>query len=168
AVFNEILEILGLPGKGDEGATREPGLGQMSELLTAFDHVVRRAAPDALYRVADGASADEGAEDAMLAADREERAPRLVLGASRGEIYLMRLRAFLEEFAGRAAEEVPAHWEDNAGAVQVLTIHQSKGLEFPIVFVPSLVEGRLPSSRLGQPQEWYLPDALFDRTRYEG
>ena len=168
AVFNEILEILGLPGKGDEGATREPGLGQMSELLTAFDHVVRRAAPDALYRVADGASADEGAEDAMLAADREERAPRLVLGASRGEIYLMRLRAFLEEFAGRAAEEVPAHWEDNAGAVQVLTIHQAKGLEFPIVVVPSLVEGRLPSSRLGQRQGWYLPDTLFDRTRYEG
>ncbi|HEY8470790.1 MAG TPA: ATP-dependent helicase, partial [Longimicrobiales bacterium] len=168
AVFNEVLEILGLPGKGDEGAAREPGLGQMSELLTAFDHVVRRAAPDALYREADGPGADEGAEDATIAADREDGTPRVVLGASRGEIYLMRLRAFLEEFAGRAAEEVPAQWEDTAGAVQVLTIHQAKGLEFPIVFVPSLVEGRLPSSRLGQPQEWYLPDALFDRARYEG
>lgn len=168
AVFNEVLEILGLPGRGDEAAAREPGLGQLSELLTAFDHVVRRAAPDALYREADGRGADEGAEDATIAADREERAPHVVLGASRGEIYLMRLRAFLEEFAGRAAEEVPAGWEDGAGAVQVLTIHQAKGLEFPIVFVPSLVDGRLPSSRLGQPQEWYLPDALFDRTRYEG
>lgn len=31
-------------------------------------------------------------------------------------------------------------------AVQVMTIHQSKGLEFDAVFVPSLVEGRLPQS----------------------
>src|SRR5690606_8019266 len=186
AVFNEILAILGLPGQGDDAAARELGLGQMSELLTAFDHVVRRAAPDALYRETTGPGAAEGAEDAMLAADREDSVwglalgagsadgafgaarPGLVLGPTRGEAYLMRLRAFLEEFAGRAAEEVPAGWDDDAGAVQVLTIHQAKGLEFPIVFVPSLVEGRLPSSRLGQPQEWYLPDALFDRTRYEG
>lgn len=195
AVCNEILAILGLPGRGDQAAAREPGLGQMSELLTAFDHVARRAAPDALYSEETGPGAAEGAEDAMLAADREEGAlglalgaspsdpalgvrpsdeafgasrPDLALGASRGEIYLVRLRAFLEEFAGRAAEEAPAEWEQTAGAVQVLTIHQSKGLEFPIVFVPSLVEGRLPSSRLGRPQEWYLPDTLFDRARYEG
>jgi len=186
AVFNEILAILGLPGQGDDAAARELGLGQMSELLTAFDHVVRRAAPDALYRETTGPGAAEGAEDAMLAADREDSVwglalgagsadgafgaarPGLVLGPTRGEAYLMRLRAFLEEFAGRAAEEAPAEWEQTAGAVQVLTIHQSKGLEFPIVFVPSLVEGRLPSSRLGRPQEWYLPDTLFDRARYEG
>ena len=31
-----------------------------------------------------------------------------------------------------------------AGAVQVMTIHQAKGLEFDAVFVPALVEGRLP------------------------
>ncbi|HKW71487.1 MAG TPA: ATP-dependent DNA helicase, partial [Candidatus Dormibacteraeota bacterium] len=31
-------------------------------------------------------------------------------------------------------------------AIHVMTIHQSKGLEFEAVFVPSLVEGRLPQS----------------------
>lgn len=30
-------------------------------------------------------------------------------------------------------------------AVDILTVHQSKGLEWPVVFLPSLVEGRFPS-----------------------
>ncbi|HVB76455.1 MAG TPA: ATP-dependent DNA helicase [Candidatus Nitrosotalea sp.] len=33
--------------------------------------------------------------------------------------------------------------------VSVLTIHQAKGLEFEAVFVPSMVEGRLPHRRIG-------------------
>jgi superfamily I DNA/RNA helicase/RecB family exonuclease len=32
-------------------------------------------------------------------------------------------------------------------AVQLMTIHQAKGLEFDLVFVPALVEGRLPQPR---------------------
>ncbi|MGH7881710.1 MAG: ATP-dependent helicase, partial [Candidatus Dormibacteraceae bacterium] len=32
-------------------------------------------------------------------------------------------------------------------AVQVMSIHQSKGLEFEVVLIPSLVDGRLPQSR---------------------
>ena len=42
-------------------------------------------------------------------------------------------------------DEEPARVEGR-DAVQLMTIHQSKGLEFEIVFVPSLVEGRLPQS----------------------
>lgn len=34
--------------------------------------------------------------------------------------------------------------EDDPAAVQLMTIHQAKGLEFEAVFVPGLVEGRLP------------------------
>lgn len=45
-------------------------------------------------------------------------------------------------------------------AVQVLTIHQAKGLEFDTVVVPSLVEGRLPHSRRGAGID--LPPALVD------
>jgi DNA helicase-2/ATP-dependent DNA helicase PcrA len=43
--------------------------------------------------------------------------------------------------SGEDAEPAPA---DSGDAIQVMTIHQSKGLEFDAVFVPSLVEGRLP------------------------
>jgi DNA helicase-2/ATP-dependent DNA helicase PcrA len=43
--------------------------------------------------------------------------------------------------SGEDEEPAPA---DHAEAIQVMTIHQAKGLEFDAVFVPSLVEGRLP------------------------
>jgi DNA helicase-2/ATP-dependent DNA helicase PcrA len=48
------------------------------------------------------------------------------------------------------------------------TVHGAKGLEWPIVFLPSLTDGRFPSSRAGRPQDWLLPRNLFDADRYEG
>ena len=45
-------------------------------------------------------------------------------------------------------------------AVQVMTIHQSKGLEFEAVFVPSLVEGRLPQS--GRSPRFELPPSVLE------
>src|SRR4029079_6376438 len=33
------------------------------------------------------------------------------------------------------------------GKVRIMSIHRSKGLEFPMVFVPALEEGSLPSER---------------------
>jgi len=49
-----------------------------------------------------------------------------------------------------------AQWD--ADAVNVLTIHQAKGLEFPIVFLVGLVSGRFPSSHRRDPIP--LPDEL--------
>jgi DNA helicase-2/ATP-dependent DNA helicase PcrA len=49
-----------------------------------------------------------------------------------------------------------AQWD--ADAVNVLTIHQAKGLEFPIVFLVGLVSGRFPSSHRRDPVP--LPDEL--------
>jgi len=43
-------------------------------------------------------------------------------------------------------------------AVQVMTIHQAKGLEFPIVVVGSVMDGRLPSTRRRDPYE--IPHTL--------
>ena len=50
--------------------------------------------------------------------------------------------------------------EDIGDAVQVMTIHQSKGLEFDAVFVPSLVEGRLPQS--GRSPRFELPPTVLE------
>ena len=47
-----------------------------------------------------------------------------------------------------------------ADAIQVMTIHQSKGLEFDAVFVPSLVEGRLPQS--GRSPRFELPATVLE------
>src|SRR5690606_8119729 len=71
-LFNEIIVALGLPRSGADAHAEELALGRMSELLTEFDHVVRRAAPSALYKDQAGDSSDEADEDAVLA---EERAP---------------------------------------------------------------------------------------------
>ena len=44
-------------------------------------------------------------------------------------------------------------------AVQVLTVHKAKGLEFPVVFVVGLVQWRFPWPSRGDVLD--LPDALL-------
>ena len=57
-------------------------------------------------------------------------------------------------------DEEPAPVETADDAIQVMTIHQSKGLEFEAVFVPGLVEGRLPQS--GRSPRFELPPAVLE------
>jgi DNA helicase-2/ATP-dependent DNA helicase PcrA len=56
-------------------------------------------------------------------------------------------------------DEEPARVEAT-DAIQVMTIHQAKGLEFDVVFVPSLVEGRLPQS--GRSPRFELPATVLE------
>lgn len=57
---------------------------------------------------------------------------------------LGRLEAFLEQVSlVSASDEV----ERDSSAVQLLTVHNAKGLEFPVVFVVGLEEGIFPHSR---------------------
>ena len=59
--------------------------------------------------------------------------------------------------------------EDLLGdGVALGTVHGAKGLEWPVVFLPSLTDGRFPSSRSGRPRDWLLPRDMFDAARYEG
>jgi DNA helicase II / ATP-dependent DNA helicase PcrA len=54
-------------------------------------------------------------------------------------------------------------------AIQIMSIHQAKGLEWPVVFVPALVRQRFPSSRVGEQKFWCnIPRDMFDADRYEG
>ena len=50
--------------------------------------------------------------------------------------------------------------ELDRGGIQVMTIHQAKGLEFDAVFVPALVEGRLPQS--GRSPRFELPPTVLE------
>lgn len=57
-------------------------------------------------------------------------------------------------------DEEPAPVETADQAIHVMTIHQAKGLEFEAVFVPGLVEGRLPQS--GRSPRFELPALVLE------
>jgi len=57
-------------------------------------------------------------------------------------------------------DEEPAPVETADDAIHVMTIHQAKGLEFEAVFVPGLVEGRLPQS--GRSPRFELPASVLE------
>src|SRR4029077_1812433 len=57
-------------------------------------------------------------------------------------------------------DEEPAPVETVDDAIHVMTIHQAKGLEFDVVFVPGLVEGRLPQS--GRSPRFELPASVLE------
>lgn len=83
-----------------------------------------------------------------------------------------------QDFAGflrhQAPDYYPEGWED-AGyavpdAVQVMTIHQAKGMEFPVIFVPNLLKNRFPSRKQGGRQWWHVipRDAVIGADRLDG
>jgi DNA helicase-2/ATP-dependent DNA helicase PcrA len=57
---------------------------------------------------------------------------------------LQAFMAYMELVLLSESDEEIAQTEEVEDAVQVMTIHQAKGLEFEVVFIPALVEGRLP------------------------
>lgn len=70
---------------------------------------------------------------------------------------------------GWAAGSVDEGRIDEAGtpnAVQILTVHGAKGLEWPVVFLPRISSSNFPSSRRNQGPETFLEKELFDRTEY--
>jgi DNA helicase-2/ATP-dependent DNA helicase PcrA len=83
-----------------------------------------------------------------------------------------------QSFAGflryHAENAYPEGWQDNAyatpDAVQIMTVHKAKGLQWPVVFVPQLVKNRFPSRGGGGRTPWHLiPAEAFDNAdRYRG
>lgn len=131
-----------------EGSARFGALARFSELLADFEHVNRRGR----YVMENGERVFRGGRD-------------------RGKPYLESLYRYLIYYARDAYEEFPGEPVADLDAVDILTVHQAKGLEWPVVFLPSLVSRRFPSQRSGKPQTWFLPDEVLPavtRRRYEG
>jgi DNA helicase-2/ATP-dependent DNA helicase PcrA len=74
----------------------------------------------------------------------------------------------------RAEESYPEGWQDNQyanpDAVRVMTVHQAKGMQWPVVFVPALLKNRFPSKKATGRTVWHiLPRAgVKDQARFEG
>ncbi|MCL4466061.1 MAG: UvrD-helicase domain-containing protein [Chloroflexi bacterium] len=45
--------------------------------------------------------------------------------------------------------------DEGTNTVKVMTVHQAKGLEFPVVFVPGLAQRLFPSDRKDETQKWW-------------
>ena len=87
-------------------------------------------------------------------------------------------RAKYESFAGFLEHQADRHyaegWQDNQyaspDAVQVMTVHQAKGMQWPVVFLPALIRNRFPSKRGGGKTAWHLlpATAVANASRYQG
>jgi DNA helicase-2/ATP-dependent DNA helicase PcrA len=76
---------------------------------------------------------------------------------------------FMNSYASTAYEEQPADDVRGVEAVQIMTIHQAKGLEWPVVFIFTLVNSRFPPRMMGREQFWWdVPRDMFEADRYEG
>ena len=81
---------------------------------------------------------------------------------------------FLNFLQYAAKDYYPEGWLNNPyktpRAVQIMTIHQAKGLEFPVVFIPGLNKNYLPAKKPGGLTEWHFlsPSLIENQRRYVG
>ena len=87
---------------------------------------------------------------------------------------LEKYASFADFLLYRAEDAYPEGWQDNQyanpDAVRVMTIHQAKGMQWPVVFVPALLANRFPSKKHGGKTVWHLvPRAgIKDQPRFDG
>ncbi|MGH9068646.1 MAG: PD-(D/E)XK nuclease family protein [Acidimicrobiales bacterium] len=119
-------------------------LARFSALLADYESVRRRARAD---------DATPGAQ---------------VGGQDRGQWYYKNLALHIVNYAKGAYEGFDGEAGYDLDAVDLTTVHRAKGLEWPVVFVPSMTRGRFPSPRTGRPGRWLVPRERFPAERYEG
>jgi DNA helicase-2/ATP-dependent DNA helicase PcrA len=128
---------------------------------------------------------------------REETVPRGRDGSERGEVVLYNLGRFSQlisdfetihfhsepakkyetfsKFLEHQVEDAyPEGGQDvafaNPDAVRIMTIHQAKGMQWPVVFLPALLKNRFPQPRMGgrQPHHIIPAGAVSSYERYRG
>ncbi len=73
-----------------------------------------------------------------------------------------------------AEDAYPEGWQENEyaspDAVQIMTIHRAKGMQWPVVFVPALLKNRFPAKRPGGRTVWHLlpRTGVKRQERFEG
>ena len=147
ADFYELLAHLGAttwdaddPMTGSKLGT----LARCSTILADYEAVRRRSRPDA----------DHPGEQ--------------IGGQDRGSWYYTNLAIHIANYAKGAYEDFDGEPDVSVDAVDLTTVHKAKGLEWPVVFVPSLTKRRFPAAKTGQTRDWLVPRHLFDAARYEG
>jgi len=133
-------------------ASTRAKVAQFRALLMTIKEAAERLPPSALIRLVMVESGMEALykQDKIEGAERLENVRELVNLAGRydtlGETNLERTEKFLEA-AALASDQDEIKEERNA--VRLMTVHASKGLEFPYVFITGLEEGLFPYEREG-------------------
>jgi DNA helicase-2/ATP-dependent DNA helicase PcrA len=147
-----LFEFLGVNEWNPDDAETLPRMGalaRLSTILADFEHVTRR-----------------GRYELNEAGEREFKG-----GSDRGPEYYQRLAGYLRYYAQEAYEEFEGEDGTGVDAVQFMTVHGAKGLEWPVVFLPALQDRRFPASRAGRVAKWTLPDDVLApeiKERYAG
>ena len=82
--------------------------------------------------------------------------------------------SFADFLEHRAEDAYPEGWQDNQyanpDAVRIMTVHQAKGMQWPIVFVPALLRNRFPAAGIGGRNVWHLlpRNGVKGQARFEG
>lgn len=158
----------------DVAAAGEPEWEQVHTRLHRWSATLRQRGVASLFRAV---MEDAGVPGRVLRARDGERrltdlghvARLLHVEASSGRQGPPALRAWLAarideaqtRREGEEAEEQSRWIDSDADAVQVLTVHRSKGLEFPIVYCPYLWE--MSVGRTGDPVVFHDPDDGWER-----
>lgn len=108
-------------------------------------------------------------ESVRRRARRDDEVPgEQVGGQPGGEWYYKNLGFFILNHATGAYDGFDGEDNFNTDAVDLTTVHGAKGLEWPLVFVPSMTKARFPAGRTGNAQDWLVPRDQFRPERYEG
>lgn len=73
---------------------------------------------------------------------------------------------FINGYAQNRTDEGGLDDPRNTNSVSILTVHQAKGLEFPVVFIPDLSTRRFPSQQRNRMPETYLDSSIFNLSNY--
>ncbi len=138
------LDIRSLDLANPINVNRLGTLARFSTLLADYESVRRRARPD------------------------DEARGEQVGGTDRGYWYYKHLGIHIVNYANEAYGDFDGEPDVGLDAVDLLTVHAAKGLEWPMVFLPSMTANRFPTKRTGSTQDWPLPRNLFNAARYEG
>ena len=162
-----MLEAASRPDmlSGMRGA-QKAGLAEFASLINGMRERAKQASVDELLRdLVDAIRYGDYlmADSPETARDRSENVSALIDGAAEtvieegGEVGLTPLDHFLQRAMLIAGIDT---LDPNADAVTLMTLHNAKGLEFPVVFITGLEDGLFPLS-----QSFDDPDKLEEERR---
>ena len=109
----------------------------------AAEEVIRQLLVETRYREHLAAEAGGNGEDRLANLDELITAAR--------EFDQTHPGASIQDFLAEITLASPIdRWDQETGAVTLMTLHAAKGLEFPVVFIVALEEGLLPHSRANE------------------